>query len=329
MTDGPLLTEVRVERQTELDDAVRALAWSPGGRFVAVGATGTVTVDTPGRSTTPVGPDPLAVAWLGESRVVIADSIVGAVVIGGGCVRTGKVVTCLAGSGRTVVAGCDDTVLVWHEHDVEPVALASRCGRVRSVAPLTPTVWAVIGSEGLAVVDVVFDVADVCVAVDGAFAVAADREAGMVAVSDVGGLVHLVPLAGAEGATELDGYPDRVRRLGWMSGANPGLVAVADDELTWWSVAGTGEVADVPVSARFHECAITSLAVNASSMALTGDDTGGVRLWSSLVPDRPVWTADLGASVTSAAWSHDGRRVLVGCADGRLTRYRVQPGSIA
>ncbi len=329
MSTAPLLTEVDSEWRTELADGLRSIAWSPGGRLVAVDAAGVVLIDRPEQRSTPVGPDPIAATWLGDRRVLVADAAIGVVSVGGGCERLGRVASCLVGSGRTVVAGCADELVVWRVDARDVVTVESRCGRVRAIAPITSTLWAVAGADGVSVVDVALDAADVVVEIPGALTVAAHPGVDFVAASDVSGTVHLIPLGGGVAGAELDGYPDRVRRLGWVAGVTAQLVAVADDELTWWQVSEAAGAADQPVTVVAHESAITALAVDASGMVVSGDAGGGVRLWSPLLPDRPVWAAELGAPVTAVAWSRDGDRMVVGCGDGSLVRFRVFPGSIA
>lgn len=329
MSTVPLLTTVEVEWRTELTDAVRSVAWSAGGRVVAVDAMGAVLVDRPGQLTTPIGPDPIAAAWLGDGRVLVADAGIGVVTVGGGCDRLDRVPSCLAGSAAAAVAGSADELVVWWPDRPDTVIVASRCGRVRDLAPVTSTLWAVAGSDGVSVVDVTLDAADLVVPLAGALAIAAHRDVAAVAVSDVSGTLHLIPLGGEATGVELDGYPDRVRRFGWVAGEPTHLVAVADDELTWWRLDRRGGVADEPLTAIAHAHTITAFAVGASNTVMTGDAVGGVRVWSPHLPDHPVWAGELAAPVTAAAWSREGDGLLVGCADGTLVSYRVVTGSIA
>lgn len=337
MTVAPLLTEVDQLWRARLPNGVRSVAWSPSGRLVAVDAAGFALVDRPEQRSAPIGPDPIAAAWLGGDRILIADAGLGVVSVGGGCAVDSFAAACLCGSGRTVVAGRGDELVVWTIDPVETAGpptvdsrrVASRCGRVRAVSPLTSTLWAVVGDGGAAVVDVGLDVAELVVSIPGSLAVAAHSGAGFVAVGDLGGCVHLVRLHGDGGGVELDGYPDRVRHLGWVGGVDPHLVAVADDELTWWRASVARGVADEPTSAIGHAGPITAFAASAVSMVATGDAAGGLCIWSTHVPDRPVWSGDLGVSVTALAWSGDGGDLLAGAADGSVARYRVRPGSIA
>ena len=103
-----LLTAIRPTERHTLDDAVRAVSWSPTGRVLALGADGRALLGGTDRLTAPIGPDPIDCCWITAERVAVVDGLLGVVVAGGGSVDLVPVERALAvsaplpaGSGET------------------------------------------------------------------------------------------------------------------------------------------------------------------------------------------------------------------------------------
>lgn len=314
---------------SQTSDAVRCLAWSPGGRLLVVAADGTARVDESPSTTRPACGDPIAACWSASDRVAVADAAGYVVRVGGGRVALTDVpgVISVAERGGFVVAAGGSAVHVIDDADPDGavVRIEAGVGRLRACRPVTAALWAVVGATGLALVDVRFAIVDDRVPVEGLFSLAVDPAGRYVAAGDVGGSAHLFRLDDTDGGEELAGYRDPVRHLAFTVGADH-LVAAADDELTWWRIEN-GTAADGPVCAVGHDAAVTALAAHGPYVA-SGDAIGRLRLWSGALPDHPLADARLHGEVTVLSWSDDGRRLAAGTAAGQVATFDVAPGLV-
>ncbi|MEL6891419.1 MAG: hypothetical protein AAFP84_07475 [Actinomycetota bacterium] len=335
-----LLTAIEPVDHHHLEDAVRAIEWSASDRMMALGADGRTLVAGAERLTAPVGPDPIACAWISPDRVAVVDGLLGVVVAGRA--PTGIV----AGSGPVAVAspsrGADDTtacrqhvviaghggVSVMHadaQRIDEPTVI--HCGPVRVLAHLGGAIWLAGGTDGLVVVDVALGCVDQRVELPSVVALAAAPAAGRVVAADASGAIHVLDIAELDNGTELTGYPDPVRHLG-IDPTGDVIVAAADDELTWWSIDDHGRVADEPETGLGHDAPITSCAVGRAGFVATGDMGGTLRLWSPRMRDLPVAALELDDEITVTTWSHHGDRLAVGTTGGEIVVADIAVGDL-
>lgn len=324
-----LLTHAELQWRHDLGDAIRAVRWSPGGRLLALAAGGRVLVDHPSQITRPICGNPRDATWWNDHRLVVRDDR-SAFVVGGG-VTTVPVGDIVAASvrGPNLVVATDEQLVVWHERCDVPATIAHpTCGRIRALAPLTASLWAVVGAAGAVLVDIRLDTVDGRVDLPGAVSVRPDPRGRIVAVGELAGSVTLWTVGRDDSTQRLDGYPDRVRHLAW-GGRAQFLVAAADDELTWWPVDEIGRALDEPARGVGHDSPITALAVGTHSLTCSGDATGRLCLWAPGVTEEPVWTAGLGGEISALAWSPLGDRICAGTVDGDVATWRAHPGLVA
>ena len=324
------LTHLDLELDGRLSDAPRAAAWSSGGRLLVVSADGRTMIDHPDRLSHPIGPDPIAAAWIDETHAVIGDRRLGTYSTDRPSGDDRRYPVAALGSlGRTVVAATDDRLVVHRAGSPGDTEMSSRVGRVRDLAPVTEAIWVIVGERGWSVVDVGLDTVEAIIELEGCLAVAANHETAAYAVSDVSGCLHVATVGDDTNTQQLEGYPDRVRHLGWTP-AGSHLVAAADDELTWWPVDSDGRVASQPSSAIGHDRPITALALaGRPAIVATGDASGRLCLWSERVIDRPVDAWELDSEVVLVEFADAGDRLVAGTASGRLVTFRVVRGEIA
>lgn len=256
-----LLTGIEPVERQHLDDTVLAIEWSSTDRMMALGADGRASITGAERLTAPVGPDPIACAWMSPERVAVVDGLLGVVVAGRA--PTG-VVTCAGQVGvaapspeaddtiacrqHVVVAGrAGVSVVHANSRQIEPPTVIST-GPIRSLVHLGGSIWLAGGSAGLVVVDVALGCVDQRVDLPSIVALASAPAAGRVAAADASGAIHVLAVADLEHGTELTGYPDAVRHLG-IDPTGDVVIAAADDELTWWSVDARGRSPTNPTRA--------------------------------------------------------------------------------
>lgn len=335
-----LLTAIEPVDRYRLDDAVLAIEWSATDRLIALGADGRALVAGSERLTAPVGPDPIACAWISPDRVAVVDGLLGVVVAGraptGVVACTGPVDVAAPSSGadgtlacrhHVVVAGREGVSIVHAnaEHLEQPTVIAT--GPVRALVHLGGTIWLAGGTDGLVVVDVALGCVDQRVELPSVVALAAAPAAGRVAAADASGAIHVLAVADLEHGTELTGYTDAVRHLD-IDPTGDVIVAAADDELTWWSVDAHGRVANEPDTVLGDGAPITACTIGRSGLVATGDVDGIVRLWSPRLRDLPLATLEVDHEITVLSWSRHGDRLAVGTADGEVVTADVTIGEL-
>ena len=331
MTD-PLVTVVVEQWRTRLGDACRSMAWSPHGRLLVVGADGRSLVDQPGQVTAPMSPDPVHAAWLGERRVAVVDAVTGVVFAGSGNIDTwlveGARLVDSAG-GRTVVAGSNSLSVFGHPDASDPPDIVTTSvGCSHSLVHTAGALWAVGGTNGVALVDAALGCTDLRIELQGVAALAFAPEGERLVAADLGGSLHVLDLRWPERGLELDGYPDPVRHVG-VSAAGDVVVAAADDELTWWWLDDDGDAPDEPDRWIGHETTITALSMSVERLVATGDASGLVRIWSPQLTDYPVASLTLDDEVVGLRWSPDGRRLALAAMSGEVAVVEVERGLLA
>jgi WD40 repeat protein len=330
--NDPFVTTVVEQWRARLGDGCRALAWSPHGRLLVVGADGRSMVDQPGQVTAPMSPDPLHAAWLGERRVAVVDAVTGVVFAGSGSVDTqfvqGARLVDSAG-GRTVVAGCNGVAVFGHpDSGTRPDIVTTGLGHSHSLVHVGGALWAVGGTTGVALVDAALGCTDLRIELEGVAALAFAPAGERLAATDLAGSLHVLDLRWPERGLELDGYPDPVRHIG-ISTTGDVVVAAADDELTWWWLNDEGAPGDDPDRGVGHETTITALSMSVDRLVATGDASGLVRIWSPQLTDYPVASAELDSEVVCLRWAGDGRRLALGAMSGEVAVVEVTPGLLA
>jgi hypothetical protein len=229
-------------------------------------------------------------------------------------------------SGRTTIALASGADVVLGAGD----ELAAGIGVVRDLAWLgRQDLFVAVGTKGLAWLDLETLGVEGVVHLSTLLSVAAGPDGERVAAGSLAGAVHVIDAWGGEGF-ELEGYPDRVRHVSWLCGGDlRGVVAVADDEITMWSVDAEG-CADEPVCLYGHDEAITALeAAPAAGLVASGDASGSVRIWR---PDRvtePLAQVTMGSSVTALVWTADCQHLAVFDRSGQVAWVAVRLGLVA
>ncbi|MFT3854479.1 MAG: hypothetical protein QM733_17335 [Ilumatobacteraceae bacterium] len=329
---SPELTVVVPGRSWQMPDAVVALDWSSDGRLLAIAADGAVSVDA--------GPP---IEGQHGHGVALAGFWAGATAH-----------ACGYRDGTITLAGCDGLhaipgdagplgAMLWtgaalvtaHRHELVVIgthpprpALDLGAGQLRALAALTPSYLVAVGADEIAFVDIGLHLVDARVDLEGGISVAADPHARYVAVGDLAGSIHVLTVGDEAYGRELSGYPDPVRHLA-CSRAPAGVIAAADDELTFWTVNG-GEPGNQPTCAIGHGEPITALAASpAGLLVATADTSGRVCIWHLRDLGGPVWCADGADEITTIAWSTDGTGLAVGDVSGAIAAWAVTPGMIA
>lgn len=332
MTLPPLVTTVEQRWSGVLPEAVCSVAWSGTGRMVAVAADGSTMVDDPAHVTTATCADPIVATWVADERVAIADHAGLVVFAGSGRVATTIVpgVRAIASRRGVTVAGAGTALWVDRGNDLaDGPIIEVGSGLIRSVVSLSSALWAVAAGEGLALVDVSLNVVDTRVELPGIVAVAVDADATVIVAGDVGGSLHLLPVGREGEAQELVGYPDAVRLIGLAgAGDHVSVIAVADDELTWWPLDDRQRAPERPSAVVAQDAPITALACDPHLVA-SGDADGAVRVWSTRVPDIALADARADGEVTALAWSPTGRTLVAGTVNGQVLALAITPGSVA
>lgn len=328
----PLVTVVVERWRTRLGDTCRSMAWSSHGRLLVVGADGRSLVDHPGQVTAPMSPDPVHAAWLGERRVAVVDAVTGVVFAGSGNVETqyveGARLVDSAG-GRTVVAGSNALSVFGHpDSGKRPDIVTTGVGCSHSLVHTAGALWAVGGTGGVALVDAALGCTDVRIELQGVAALAYALAGERLVATDLGGSLHVFDLRWPERGIELDGYSDPVRHVG-VSASGDVVVAASDDELTWWWLDDDGEPGDEPDRGIGHETTITALSMSIGRLVATGDESGLVRIWSSLLSDYPVASITLDDEIAGLRWSPDGRQLALAAMSGEVVMVEVQRGMLA
>ncbi|CAN5702459.1 hypothetical protein BH20ACT1_BH20ACT1_00360 [soil metagenome] len=106
-------------------------------------------------------------------------------------------------------------------------------------------------------------------------------------------------------ADRLEGYPDPVDLLAW-DGAGERLAAVAEDEITVWTVSSTTTrwwAGDQPLVLHGHDEHNTDIVFRPGGtlLASTGAD-GLLVLWDPATTGKPLGQLDLGLEVSRCAW---------------------------
>ena len=234
----------------------------------------------------------------------------------------------LVGTGSALVVGCGTTIVGCTDAGAgHPVEVG--IGSITCLARVSPSIVAVGGAEGLALVDVWTAMVDARVRTSSVLALACDRSARFVAAGELGGSVQLVTIGRESDGRSLDGYPDRVRLVAF-AGDGELLVATADDELTFWTVHPDGTTDEVPDCRIGHEVPITALAVSpCGGYVASGDAVGVVALWSRRELSDPIARVELDGEVLALGWRPDGRELAAGTASGVQATWRVEPGLVA
>lgn len=328
----PILTSVVVDWSTALPDAVRVCNWSPHGRLLAIAADGSALVGGPDRVTAPMTPDPRDATWLGERALAVVDPVVGLVTAGlssrqplpfWGARRVGT------HGGKTVIAGDGRVAALGHPASgLVPEVIWTGVGVTHACVHVVDDVWALGGTDGLAMIDVARGAVDARIELSGVISVDACGTVGRLVASDLAGAIHVLELDNLEDGTELTGYCDPVRLLAIARDGRT-VIAAADDELTFWAVGDDGSVADAPNAIVAHDATITALESSESGFLATGDEAGLVNVWSPLLTEHPVAHLRLDGEVTALAWSRDGTQLAVGTVSGGLAVADVRAGALA
>jgi len=327
-----VLTTVAVDMTTMLPDAVRVLDWSRQGRLLAIAANGSALVGSSDCLTAPMTPDPSDAVWLGERALAVVDPVVGLVTAGFNRDRP----TPFCGArrigthgGRTVVAGNGRLAVLGHPGiNPTPEVVQTGIGVTYACVHVGGTIWAVGGTDGLALIDVALGCVDTRLELPAVVAIVSRSAAGRLVASDLSGAIHVLELSDLHHGTELTGYCDSVRHLSMAHSGNI-VLAAADDQITRWDIADDGLVAEEPTSVIAHSATITGLELSAEGFLATGDEDGVVHIWSPLLASCPVATLRLDSEVTAIAWSHDGSRLAIGSVSGQLVVADIEAGELA
>lgn len=326
-----LLSEVRVEHRELLPDAARHLGWIGDTAFAGCDDGSVMALDNHQSSlcvhrlSDPVtalaaSGELLAVGALDGSAIVIARPGDSARFDLGVAVR-GAAIT---GDRAVFAAGTDLCVRRGAEHDAVPLGI----GPLTALTRVEGNLVIAGGVKGAAWFDVSLLAYDGRIELPTIIATSTDPKRRFVAAGDLGGSVHVLR-SGADEASELTGYPDRVALLDWLA-TGAGLCASADDELTVWRATDDGLEEPEPVRLLGHEQAITALAASPTiDLVATGDAGGNVCVWSPLSLDAPVAELRVDGVVLAIAWSRNGHELLISASTGELLRCAVMPGSIA
>lgn len=328
---APLLTSVERRWEARMDDSVRIVVWSPGGRLLAVAADGTTMVDRPDNATTPMCGDPVGAVWVDERRLAVGDALGGLTFTGRGEIATVPVpgLRTLGSRAGTTVAAGGSALAVFRPSAVAGGSqfLEPGLGVIRALAPLSSTLWAVATAEALALVDVALMLVDTTIELAGLVSVAVDPATTVMAAGDATGSLHVFRVGDEANAEELSGYPDAVRLLGF-TGDGQHLIAVSDDELTWWPLGPDRRAASEPVSAIAHDAAVTALACGPGLVA-SGDAAGELCVWSPRVPRTPLARLRLSGEITALAWSPTGDQLVAGTIGGQIVAVAPTAGRLA
>ncbi len=328
MTDQ-VLTTVDERWRSRLDDGPRSLAWSPLGRLLVVAADGRALIDRPDQTTAPMAPDPVDAAWRDERRVVVVDTVAGAVFAGSGDLDVQAVggARCVgAASGRTVIAGTGIVAVFHGNDDMTPSIVRTGIGHSHVLRPLGGALWAVGGTEGLAFVDASLSAVDSRLELEGTRALACSPWADRLAIVDAAGRVHLVELARPDVAIELEAETTRHVAI---SDEGDLLVTTADNTFTWWWF----DTPDPTVGGRrlevLQEATITAMAMSSDRIVATGDSCGTLRLWSPRLTDYPVATHALESEILDIEWAPGSHSIAVAAMTGDVAVLDVTPGALA
>lgn len=330
--DRPLVTRIVPVMDAQFDEAVVDIDWSPAERLAVLCADGRVMIDAPQRSSDPVGGAARSLSWVNDGLLAVADRRLGVVMAGGGDPRVHPLARATAVrscAGRLAAIGGSQ---VWSlTSDAPPTVIEAKCGELHDLTMLTASLVAVVGTAGLALVDLALGIVETRLELDAVLAVAVDPAGDKLAAGDLGGSIHVLHVGDETNGRELTGYPDRVRLVVWADHGR-WLLAAADDELTCWPVVGdpgSEWPADEPEQCHGHDATITSLAATPThDLAATGDATGRVAVWSLRSPHEPVCTMQLDGEITATAWSRRGTRLAVGDVSGRLEVCSVERGQV-
>lgn len=328
----PELTAVTPQASWAMPDAIVALDWSGDARLLGVAADGTVAIDGGPPSDGHRGHGAaVAGCWVGAScsalgyrdgTVVLCGDAGSRAVAGAG----GPLAALLWTGSQLVAAHRAELVLVGPGPPLPPLDVGA--GRLRAFAALTPSYLVAVGADDAVFVDVGLHLVETRLRLVGGISVAADPHGRYVAIGDLAGSVHVLGVGSVDDGRELTGYPDPVRQLACVR-EPAGVVAAADDELTFWSVDG-GRPCDQPACAVGHDEPITLIGVSPTAPLVATADAGGrLCLWSLRDLGGPVWQADRPGEVTAVAWSQDGGRLAVGDVAGTVETWAVTPGTIA
>jgi WD40 repeat protein len=182
-------------------------------------------------------------------------------------------------------------------------------------ATLGPRTVGVGGEDGISWIDVARGTIDGHIDLAPVVAVTRDPLGRFVVCGDVSGSLHVVNLVTGEGV-ELAGYPDRVELVA-VDALGTAVAAVADDELTVWSLADAGVTGDAPVCWRGHEAAIVTLAAAPGGTRFaSGDLDGSVVVWSATGVEELRF--ETSSSIGALAWAPESNGLAIGTLDGRV-----------
>ncbi|MFV0306414.1 MAG: hypothetical protein ACK5OX_01565 [Desertimonas sp.] len=315
--------------RTRGSDSIVAIDWAAGGQLLAATLDGEVLVNGgwrrgPGGEDGNSGSELVAACWSAPSTPVVASTGGHVSILDDGhpagrgwrrSIEAGEPILDIVASRAGVVAAHGEAITVASEDSTaEPLAL--KVGRLRALVAVSGSYAVAVGADGAAFVDTAFGALDGRIELDGALSIAVDGSGEHLAIGDVAGSIQVLRIGHQLNGRELTGYPDPVRLLAWTD--RPfGVVALADDELTFWHHRA-GEVAESPISATVGGAPLCALAAAPfGSLVATGDVDGRVDVWSLHALGRPVWRAvPLGGEITVLRWSPDGARLAAGTTKG-------------
>ncbi|MEM9038692.1 MAG: hypothetical protein AAGD33_02225 [Actinomycetota bacterium] len=340
-----LLSSIHPVERFLLTDAVRSVAWSGADRLIALGADGRARIDSAAELTAPIGPDPIGCCWVAVDRVAVVDGAIGVVLAGGGSVDVVPVDGALGVSPMALVPdhgggdggstrerycaafGSAGLTVIHPDQDSRRRPTTIQTGPIRLARHAGGAIWLTGGADGLSVVDVALACVDQRVELPGVVSLAVAQRVGRVVAADSRGVVHVLELSDLADGYGVDGYPDAVRLVD-IAPDGELFAACTDDEVTWWTVSETGEVADQPQCSVGHDAPITSCAIGSRGFLATGDHQGVVRLWSSRLRDLPVGVLQLEGEITVLSWSPTGDRLAVGSTAGEVVVAELEAGEM-
>lgn len=326
-----MLTGVQVAQRVQLPDSCRHLRWN-GDRLIAACDDGTLMAGGhPSESmhhlfdlgsaptTLSAGPEQVVCGAMNGALHTIACASAGAALPD----RPRGTIAASACVGAHLVVAHGEVIEVITDPLHAPVNPG--VGLITGIEAVTRSMAVITGATGIAWYDVALGAHDGRLVLPTIVAAATDPQGRCVALGDLGGSIHVVR-AGAEEATELTGYPDRVALLDWLSSGR-GLCAVADDEVTLWQPDETGLVyQDEPAQLAEHDVAITALGASEHhDLLATGDASGVVKVWAPLWVTLPVGSVHIEGVVLALAWRPDGRALAMSSSLGELALVEVDP----
>lgn len=131
--------------------------------------------------------------------------------------------------------------------------------------------------------------------------------------------VQIWPLPFREGEElAMSGYSAKVRDLAWHQSGRY-LATGGGEEIMVWDCSGAGPAGTTPRILQGHGGKVSALAYQRVGHVLaSGAQDGTILFWNAGKSSQPLRMVRLAAAVTALQWAPDGKKVLVGCHDGRL-----------